>query len=253
MNTATTRVARAIARNYSRSVEAFTDILKQYQREATDRLGVEAALAKTADDITRDNPEIPDVDTFITMALSEAAAGQLNQGIRDLGFTASSFPQWDRGITEHLAEQFANPDSTASMCATLRTEWLIIPLNVADIVANQWAAPNRPDNALEPFPLVGNGTGPSTKNLSERYEAAYHVYADAFSDAVRANADGIVHDPVKIYVTAETAANQMERDPNAYHTNPEVIGGYRFTPDMLATYLWEQAHEHLAPPRLAAG
>lgn len=233
----------ALASTYYDTLKTFTEILKRYQRGSVDRLGVEAALAATSQDIIRDNPGIPDVDTFITMTLSEAAATQLNQGIQDIGFTASSFPQWERGITEHLDTQFADPDSTASLCGKLRTEWVIIRLNVRDVVADHWASPNRHEYALEPFPLVKNGPA----DLGSTYAYLYEQYANAFSYAARAASEGIVGYPVKVHVTPETDIDDTE---HVYHRNPEMVDGHRFTPDVLATYLWEKTHAHISPPRL---
>lgn len=236
-----TPITTDVERTYRAAVAAFKAVLRRYDEDPT--TDVDAELGDAWADAVRQHGVVWAPSAGITMALSEAAAGLLNEGIRDVGVTPAQFPGWNHGLTERLATALANPRSIFSELAALRTDWVIVRLNVADLVAYQWNSPTRPENAVKPFPLVAESMhGAEHQDIVDVYRQAYNLYADAFSSNVHESAATILEPTTRVHVTSEVDPCQMERDPEAFHHNPHLIDGARFSPDMLATHLWEQAH-----------
>lgn len=219
-----------------------------------------------------------DFADFLASALG-AVAGNVGSTER---ITAGRPGSWESDLLAQLVNGTVGPDATLQELAQRRTSPVIVPLNVAQLVAESRMdapAPQRAamlpelDEALQPIyraeadeaeanPAPGPDAGAATQqeyeatadqraeryqtaedDLRRRYTQAYEAYATRFTAPVLDAARAIPGLTAPVEVQADT-------DPEASWTDHGDTSNPNEWDDSLAWHLWETARQRIGPPTL---
>ena len=197
--------------------------------------------------------EPADFADFLVTALVSAAAnvGSVERVV------AGRPGSWEAGLVRDLLRGVVGYEDEAQTLVGHRTEPVVVPLNVAQLVEDSGCLPTLLE-ALDGIGWPGDGTREhsfgegatadelavleaATAALFERYRASYDAYAQVFADAVRLEEDGIEGLRVEIMVVIET-------DPEG--ADAEVQNPSEWDSDPLVWRLWSSARERAGTPQL---
>lgn len=178
--------------------------------------------------------------------------------------TAGRPGSWEADLLNQLLLGTLGDDPADLLRA--RTEPVIVPLNVAQLVYDEWEYLGSPEERAAKLPdfdtawdaLAGDvlGKDPSEEqeqafdialtDLRRRYTTAYETYARAFTTAVREEAAGMTALRVPVEVRVSTDPESTWSSPIE---NPE-IDSLEEDEDSLVRHLWVAARTHVGLPTL---